>query len=85
MEFLKKYTANPETTGKPHERNIFTKYINTFHYTDVTGEVVKDAKHSLTIDEKKLEEDAKLDGIYFIITNDLTLTGRQIAEKYHEL
>jgi hypothetical protein len=85
MEIIKRFIDNPENTGKPHGRNIYSKYVKTTHYKDETGELIKDAKHNLSIDMEKLKEDEKLDGIYFIITNDLSLTGRQIAAKYHEL
>jgi hypothetical protein len=84
MDFLKRYINDPVHQGKPHGKNMTNKYLKTVHHDKKTGEILN-AEHQLSIIEKRLSDDQKLDGIYFIITNDLSLKPDEIASAYHGL
>jgi hypothetical protein len=84
MNFLERYIANPLCTGKPHGRNVMGKYLKTIHANKNTGEVVN-VSHHVNVLKEQLAKDQCLDGIYFIITNDLNLTSEEIVKTYHGL
>ena len=61
----------------------YDKYITLESYVNETGEIAD--KKAYKIDEEKIKEDAKYDGMFAIITSELDYDEKKIRETYHGL
>ena len=62
----------------------FRKYVSRIRYDKKTGEVDEGAETAV-IDQEKVDEDAKYDGYFCIITSEMDYTEEDIRTKYHGL
>lgn len=60
------------------------RYVANVSYDPKTGEVM-DTKKLPYLDEEKIEEDAKYDGYYCILTSEDQMPDREVAAAYHDL
>lgn len=63
----------------------FKKYIEYISYDGKTGEVGEDMKKAAVINQKKVDNDARFDGYFCIITSEMDYTEEDIRTKYHGL
>ncbi len=59
-------------------------YINNLEYDKQTGEILNTGK-SLSLNNKKIEEEEKFDGYYSIVTSELNMTTNEIIDTYRGL
>jgi transposase len=83
LEKLEYYIDQPgRLKDKTHQGKF--KYLKQEQYDAKTGEELH-PKLRLQIDEDKVKEDAKLDGYYLIVTNELSMAGTDIIRNYRGL
>lgn len=61
-----------------------TKYIEQIQFDKKTGEILT-PKSQLTLDWEKIEEEAKYDGFYAIVTSELKMKDNEIIDTYRGL
>ena len=61
----------------------YDKYLSEENYVEETGEVAN--KKSFKLNEEKIKEDEKFDGMFAIITSELDYDEKKIRETYHGL
>lgn len=61
------------------------KYVKADKVDHETGEVLENINDMLSIDEEKIEEDAKFDGYFCLVTSEMDYDERRIREVYHNL
>lgn len=71
---------------KYNKKNCYgaSKYIKHLVFDKNTGEIIE-AKSQLSLDEKKIEEEEKLDGYYMIVTSEMEKTDDEIIDIYRGL
>lgn len=74
---------NPAAYTK-HTSYGAAKYVKNLRFDKKTGEVI-DGKRALSLDEKKIAEEEKLDGYYLILTSEITWSDERIVDTYREL
>ncbi len=62
-----------------------SKYIKNITFDKDTGEVLVDAKAHLYIDQEAIDEEARFDGYYAIVTSEHTESDERILEIYRSL
>lgn len=62
-----------------------SKYIKNITFDKDTGEVLVDAKAHLYIDQDAIDEEARFDGYYAIVTSEQTESDERILEIYRRL
>lgn len=58
-------------------------YVDNISYDEKTGEIVNGS--TLSLNKSKIEEEAKFDGYYSIVTSELEYTDQKIRDVYREL
>ena len=76
--------TNPKNHNKKTAHGAAT-YIKNITFDKKTGEIFEEPGKKLLFDEKKVEEDAKYDGYYSIITSELEMPNHRIIEIYRGL
>jgi len=61
------------------------KYVKNLTFDTDTGEILENARQSLSFDEEKLREEEKFDGYYAIITSEYKEADEKIIEMYRGL
>ncbi|MBT2218667.1 IS1634 family transposase [Virgibacillus dakarensis] len=61
------------------------KYVKNLTFDKKTGEILKDAKEALLLDEEKLRKEEAFDGYYAIITSEFEESDERIIEIYRGL
>lgn len=61
----------------------YLQFVKKVHYVNQTGELAD--KTNLEIDDEKINEDAKFDGYFCIITSETDMDEKTIRETYHGL
>lgn len=84
VEKARELVANPGRYNKSTSYGA-AKYVKNLKFDKKTGEILEDAREHLYVDEKLLEEEAKLDGYYAIVTSEYRETDHRILEIYREL
>lgn len=62
-----------------------TSYIKNITFDKKTGELIEKPGKKLILDENKIEEEAKYDGYYCIITSELEMPDQRVIEIYRGL
>ena len=73
---------NPGKYNKATSRGA-TSYIKNISFSKDTGEIVDGL--DLSIDLEKIEEEAKFDGFYAIVTSEIEMTDKEIRDAYRGL
>jgi transposase len=60
------------------------RYVQNICYDEDTGEVIETGKH-VALDEVKIEQEAKFDGYYAIVTSEHAMPDAEIVEHYRGL
>jgi transposase len=74
--------GNPGKYNKATSRGA-TSYIKNISFSKDTGEIVDGL--DLSIDFEKIEEEAKFDGYYSIVTSEIEMTDKEIRDAYRGL
>lgn len=61
------------------------KYISNINFDSCTGEILTNAKKSLELNTKLIEEEARYDGYYAILTNEFDKSDSEILDIYRGL
>ena len=61
------------------------KYVKDITYSPSSGEVIDDVAHLLVADKEVVDEEAKYDGYYAIVTSELNKSDEEIVEIYRGL
>lgn len=83
-EKAKELVANPAKYNRSTSYGA-AKYVGNLEFDKKTGEILVDAQKYLYVNEELLEQEARLDGYYAIVTSEYQESDSRILETYREL
>ena len=83
IQKAKRIIESPSRYNKSEASGVL-RYVSNINYDPKTGEVVE-SKRLPFLNEAQIEEDAKYDGYYCIVTSEYTLPDREVVGAYHDL